>query len=196
MTLHEASLQHFKATLNVYDLFSLGLGNVVGAGIFSLTGIAAAQFAGPAIGISFIIGAFICAFPALAYCEFGAMMPVSGSAYSYLYPTIGEFLAYVAGWDLIFEYLISGSAVAAGWSSYLQAFFRDASGGKIASFYYPIVNAPFTWIEGTDGGSGSFQRLCNDAGECGIINLPAMGICLAMTIALVIGMKESATSGC
>ncbi|KAI9015585.1 amino acid permease-domain-containing protein [Hyaloraphidium curvatum] len=194
--LAEADELHFRRALSVWDLLSLGIGGIIGAGIFSLTGIAAGAHAGPAVIVSYAIAGFVSLFAALCYSEFGACIPVSGSAYSFVYTSLGELLAWIVGWDLILEYLISGSAVAVGWSAYLEAFFVDASGGKIAGFYYPIVTAPFIWL---DDNGGEVVRQCNGPDptapgyECGIINLPAIAICLALTIALVAGTKETAT---
>ncbi|MBZ0188453.1 MAG: amino acid permease [Candidatus Obscuribacterales bacterium] len=110
-----------KRVLSATDLFVAGLGCIIGAGIFVLTGVAAAEHAGPAIIVSFALAAFVCALVALAYAELASMIPVSGSAYTYAYATLGEFLAWIIGWDLLLEYAVGSSAVAVGWSGYLQA---------------------------------------------------------------------------
>ncbi|KAI9019009.1 amino acid/polyamine transporter I [Hyaloraphidium curvatum] len=189
----EAGELKFKRSLGLADLLALGVGGIVGAGIFSLPGIVAGQDAGPAVIVSYVLAGFVACFAALSYCEFGAMMPVSGSAFSFVYSTLGELLAWIVGWDLILEYLIAAAAVAVGWSAYLQSFFVDASGGRIAGFYYPLVNAPFAWDE-----AGYVTRRCNGPDttapgyECGIINLPAVAICLALTACLALGSKETA----
>ena len=109
----------FKKTLTATNLTTLGIGAVIGAGIFVLTGQAAAQYAGPAIVLSFIISGIACAFAGLCYAEFASMIPISGSAYTYAYATLGEFLAWIIGWDLILEYLFAASTVAVGWSGYV-----------------------------------------------------------------------------
>ena len=114
-----------KRALNSTNLVTLGIGAIIGAGIFVLTGQAAAQYAGPAIVISFIISGIACAFAGLCYAEFASMIPISGSAYTYSYATLGEFLAWIIGWDLILEYLFASSTVAVGWSGYVVSFLRD-----------------------------------------------------------------------
>ena len=105
-----------KRALGPWNLTALGIGAVIGAGIFVLTGQAAAKYAGPAIVFSFILAGMACAFAGLCYAEFSAMIPVSGSAYTYGYATLGEFVAWIIGWDLILEYLFAASTVAVGWS--------------------------------------------------------------------------------
>src|SRR5580693_8013242 len=114
----EENPQSLKRVLNGFHLILLGIGCIVGTGIFVLTGTAAAQHAGPALAISFIISGVGCLFAGLCYAEFASMIPLSGSAYSYAYATIGEFLAWVIGWDLILEYMVGAATVAAGWSGY------------------------------------------------------------------------------
>ena len=104
---------------------TLGIGAIIGAGIFVLTGQAAAQYAGPAIVISFIISGLACAFAGLCYAEFASMIPIAGSAYTYSYATLGEFLAWIIGWDLILEYLFAASTVSVGWSGYMVSFLKD-----------------------------------------------------------------------
>src|SRR5512133_2782361 len=114
-----------KRALGPVNLTTLGIGAVIGAGIFVLTGQAAARYAGPAIVISFILAGLACTFAALCYAEFAAMIPVSGSAYTYSYATLGEFVAWIIGWDLILEYLFAASTVAVGWSEYVVSFLHD-----------------------------------------------------------------------
>ena len=114
-----------KKTLTGLNLTTLGIGAIIGAGIFVLTGQAAAQYAGPAIVISFIISGIACAFAGLCYAEFASMIPISGSAYTYSYATLGEFLAWIIGWDLILEYLFAASTVSVGWSGYVVSFLKD-----------------------------------------------------------------------
>src|SRR5215470_1473837 len=105
-----------KRALGPLNLITLGIGAIIGAGIFVLTGQAAAQYAGPAIVLSFVLAGVACAFAGLCYAEFAAMNPISGSAYTFGYATLGEFVAWIIGWDLILEYLFAASTVAVGWS--------------------------------------------------------------------------------
>ncbi len=115
----------FKRTLTATNLTTLGVGAIIGAGIFVLTGSAAAQYAGPAIVISFLISGLACAFAGLCYAEFASMIPIAGSAYTYSYATMGEFFAWIIGWDLILEYLFAASTVSVGWSGYIVSFLKD-----------------------------------------------------------------------
>ena len=121
----ESGEHSFKKVLTATNLTTLGIGAIIGAGIFVLTGQAAAQYAGPAIVISFIISGSACAFAGLCYAEFASMIPISGSAYTYAYTTLGEFLAWIIGWDLILEYLFAASTVSVGWSGYVNSFLID-----------------------------------------------------------------------
>src|SRR5713226_2098121 len=118
----ELSLRRALGPLN---LVTLGIGAIIGAGIFVITGQAAAQFAGPAIIISFVLAGIACAFAGLCYSEFASMIPIAGSAYTYSYATLGEFVAWIIGWDLILEYAFGAATVAVGWSGHLRAFLRD-----------------------------------------------------------------------
>lgn len=165
-----------KRELNALNLVSLGIGSVVGAGIFVLAGTSAAQYAGPAIVFSFIIAGLGCLFAGLCYAEFATMIPVAGSAYTYTYATMGEFFAWIIGWDLILEYLFSGAAVAVSWSAAIQ--------GLLAEFGITIPavvgQAPFALDHGHITTTGA------------IINLPAVFISVALTVILVIGIRESA----
>ncbi|HEY5590151.1 MAG TPA: amino acid permease [Paludibacter sp.] len=165
-----------KRHLSALNLTLLGVGCVIGAGIFVLTGSAAALYAGPAVALSFIISAFGCLLAGLCYAEFASMIPVSGSAYTYGYATMGEFIAWIIGWDLILEYLFGSATVAVGWSGYVTSFLADFGLALPAS----ICQSPF--IYNTTGWhlSGS------------IINFPAIFIVALMTTLLVIGIKESA----
>jgi basic amino acid/polyamine antiporter, APA family len=190
-----------KRVLNSGNLITLGIGAIIGAGIFVLTGQAAAQYAGPAIVLSFIISGIACAFAGLCYAEFASMIPISGSAYTYAYTTMGEFLAWIIGWDLILEYLFAASTVSVGWSGYVVSFLKDfgihipvqfasASGTR-------LIELPDTgWTQITNG----ILRLLASKGidpsslahTTAIMNLPAMFIVAAITLLLVIGIKESA----
>src|ERR1700693_4430002 len=134
-----------KRVLGPVSLISLGVGAIIGAGIFVLTGAAAAKYAGPAIVLSFIVSGFGCLFAGLCYAEFASMIPIAGSAYAYGYATLGEFVAWIIGWDLILEYLFGASTVAVGWSGYFSAF-MDQIGLHLptsftsAPYYYADAN--------------------------------------------------------
>src|SRR6185503_3998375 len=121
----EADHSPLKRSLGKLNLTALGIGSIIGTGIFVLTGTAASQNAGPALVLSMIISAVGCAFAGLCYAEFAAMVPVAGSAYTYAYATIGEFFAWIIGWDLILEYALSTSTVAVGWSGYFVSLAND-----------------------------------------------------------------------
>ncbi|MDO9324871.1 MAG: amino acid permease [Methanoregula sp.] len=157
-----------KRVLQPYELLLLGIGAVVGTGIFVITGVASANYAGPAIILSFVISGLICILAALCYAEFSAMVPVAGSAYTYCYASLGEIWAWIIGWDLILEYAISISAVAIGWSAYVVNLLTNI-GVDLPPY---LVNPP--------GVSG------------GMVNLPAVIIILFITAMLIIGMRESA----
>ncbi|MDB6128546.1 MAG: yhdG [Verrucomicrobia bacterium] len=166
-----------KRELTALNLVSLGIGSVVGAGIFVLAGTSAAQYAGPAIVLSFIVSGLGCLLAGLCYAEFATMIPVAGSAYTYTYATMGEFLAWIIGWDLILEYLFSGAAVAVSWSASVQGLFAEFGVTMPAM----IGQAPFALDHGHLVTTGA------------LINLPAVFISLLLTVILVIGIKESAT---
>jgi APA family basic amino acid/polyamine antiporter len=159
-----------KKTLTGNDLTILGVGAIIGAGIFVLTGIAAAKFAGPAIIVSFVLAGIACALAALCYSELASMIPVSGSAYSYAYATMGELMAWVIGWDLVLEYALASSTVAIGWAGYLSSFLNSVG-----------VHLPEYLTT---------AYLANP--EQGFVNLPAMVIILLLTGLLVIGIRQSA----
>jgi APA family basic amino acid/polyamine antiporter len=153
------------------NLTMLGIGAIIGAGIFVLTGTAAAQYAGPGIVLSFILAGFGCLFAGLCYAEFAAMIPIAGSAYTYGYATLGELVAWIIGWDLILEYLFGAATVAVGWSGYF-----------VASLPESLSQAPMNVV--------GLHTLVRNPG--GIINLPAVILVLLMTTLLVIGIRESA----
>jgi len=165
-----------KRHLGALNLTLLGVGCVIGAGIFVLTGTAAALHAGPAIALSFIISAFGCLLAGLCYAEFASMIPVSGSAYTYGYATMGEFVAWIIGWDLILEYLFGSATVAVGWSGYVTSFLADF--GLVMPT--AMCQSPFIFDSTGWHLSGA------------IINFPAIFIVALMTTLLVIGIKESA----
>ena len=163
---YEASNTSLRRTLGALDVVMLGVGIIIGTGIFVLTGVAAAQYAGPALMLSFVIASVTCAFVSLAYAELASMVPVSGSAYTYTYASMGEFLAWLVGWNLILEYSVGASAVAGGWSAYFVGLLK--SGG---------IDIPKT-----------FTAVPADGG---LVNLPAVMITLLLTYLLVRGIRES-----
>src|SRR5215472_15633483 len=136
----EASSQHLRRALNATHLTLLGIGGIIGTGIFVLTGTAAAEQAGPALALAFVLAGIGCAFAGLCYAEFAAMIPVTGSAYSYSYATLGEGVAWFIGWNLILEYLFAVATVSVGWSGYVVSFFNDPLHIHIPA---PLANAPF-----------------------------------------------------
>ena len=168
-----------KRALRAIDLVMLGVGGIIGAGIFVLTGQAAAQHAGPAIVLSFIGAAIACAFAGLCYAEMAAMIPIAGSAYTYSYATMGELVAWVIGWDLILEYLVGAATVSVGWSGYVVAFVANVTGWKMPAAW---TSSPLVWSEA--------HRHVQFTGA--IVNLPAVLITLFVTAILVVGIKESA----
>lgn len=172
----EEGTNQLKRHLNALNITLLGIGCIIGAGIFVLTGTAAANHAGPAVSISFIVSALGCLLAGLAYAEFASMIPVSGSAYTYGYATMGEFIAWIIGWDLILEYLFGSATVAVGWSGYVTSFLADIGIHLPAS----ISQSPFIFEHGKWISTGA------------IINFPAVFIIGMMTTLLVIGIKESA----
>src|SRR5664279_2246130 len=131
-----------KRSLTALNLTTLGIGAIIGAGIFVLSGQAAAQYAGPAIVLSFIVSGLACGFAGLCYAEFAAMIPIAGSAYTYSYASLGEFIAWIIGWDLILEYMFAASTVAVGWSGYVVSFLADF-GIIIPS---KMCHAPFDYV--------------------------------------------------
>jgi basic amino acid/polyamine antiporter, APA family len=176
-----------RRTLGPLSLTAIGIGGIIGTGIFVLTGMAAAQHAGPAIVLSFAIAGVGSLFAALCYAEFASMIPASGSAYSYAYATLGEFVAWFIGWNLVLEYLFTAATVAVGWSRYLTKLL-EALG--LDALPWVLTNAPF--------------ELCAPASiECvpgsiirsgALLNLPAVLIVAVITSVLVIGIKQSSAA--
>jgi basic amino acid/polyamine antiporter, APA family len=182
--------QSLKRALGPGNLVLLGIGAIIGAGIFVLTGQQAAQNAGPGIVYSFILAGTACAFAGLCYAEFAAMIPIAGSAYTYGYATLGEFFAWIIGWDLILEYLFAASTVAVGWSGYAVSLLRDM-GIHIPEQY---TQAPFNHIAPTDAGFNVYRIFTEGWVKTGaVINVPAMFIVGIITVLLVVGIRESAT---
>jgi APA family basic amino acid/polyamine antiporter len=167
-----------KRTLGAMNLVMLGIGAIIGAGIFVLTGTAAANNAGPAVVLSFVLAGLGCLFAGLCYAEFASMIPVAGSAYTYAYATLGEFVAWIIGWDLILEYLFGASTVAVGWAGYFVALLEKLGVHMPAAY----TQAPLS-VVGT-------HTITRNPG--GVLNVPAMILILLMTGLLVLGIKESA----
>lgn len=166
-----------KRSLGPIHLVALGIGAIVGAGIFSLTGIVASENAGPAVILSFVLAAVACSFCALCYAEYASMIPVAGSAYTYTYATLGEFMAWIIGWDLVLEYALASATVAVSWSSYATKL--------LAQFHInlppELTASPFDTVKLADG------SLLHG----GVINLPAVCIVALLSLVLAKGTKES-----
>lgn len=169
--LQQASHSGLKRTLTAKSLVALGVGAIIGAGLFVRTAAASAEAAGPAVTVSFVIAAIGCAFAGLCYAEFAAMIPIAGSAYTYAYTTMGEFVAWIIGWALVLEYALGAATVAISWSEYLN----KLVGGTI----------PYQWCHS--------PMQVSDAGVHGIFNIPAVLIVLVLTLILIKGVQESAT---
>ncbi|RZJ72432.1 amino acid permease [Flavobacterium sp.] len=164
-----------KRTLTAWSLVALGIGAIIGAGLFVRTATAAAQNAGPSVTIGFIIAAIGCALAGLCYAELSSSIPISGSAYTYTYATMGEFLAWIIGWDLILEYAVGAATVGIAWSEYLNNLLVSVL--HVDPIPYGLSHSPF-------------QE--SATGEHGIINLPALAIVAAISLLLIKGTKESA----
>ena len=173
-----AGENRLRRVLGPVQLTSLGVGAIIGAGIFVATGAAARNVAGPALMLSYVVAGITCIFAALCYAEFASMVPVAGSAYTYAYATLGELFAWIIGWDLILEYAVGAATVANGWSGYFQS--------VLAKFglHFPaaLAGPPIIY----DTAAGHFVR------TAGVVNLPAILIVALVTIVLVKGIQESA----
>jgi len=165
-----------KRTLGRLNLITLGIGAIIGAGVFVLTGRVAAQYAGPALALSFVMSGVACAFAGLCYAEFASMIPISGSAYTYAYATMGRIVAWIIAWALTLEYLLAASTVAVGWSGYFNKFLHQIGCDLPAA----LTSAPF-----------AFNTQFEWTGS--ICNLPAIGIILLIVVPLYRGVQESAT---
>src|SRR3989442_807479 len=174
-----AGENRLRRILGPVQLTALGVGAIIGTGIFILTGVAAHDRTGPALMLSFVVAGLACVFAALCYAEFASMVPVAGSAYTYAYATLGELLAWIVGWDLVLEYAVASAAVAHGWTHYFQDFI-GIFGVKLPMAF---TNAPFDFDPalGTLSATGT------------TLDLPALAIALVITSILVIGIKESAS---
>jgi basic amino acid/polyamine antiporter, APA family len=203
--------QRLRRALGPLNLTTLGIGAIVGAGIFVLTGQAAAKYAGPAIVLSFVLAGIACAFAGLCYAEFSAMIPISGSAYTYGYATLGELVAWIIGWDLIIEYLFAASTVAVGWSGYVVSFLYDLGihippelSAACGTSLIEIPSALAAALKMRIGWAAADPELLKQITAAGfdpaglahataVFNVPALAIILVVTTLLVIGIKESAT---
>jgi APA family basic amino acid/polyamine antiporter len=173
----EGGAHHLKRSLGPGNLIALGIGAVIGAGLFSLTGLAAAQNAGPAVTISMLVAGIGCAFAGLCYSEFSCMIPVAGSAYTYAYTTLGEWLAWIIGWDLVLEYAVGASTVSISWSAYVVSLFHTFGINLPAQ----LCAGPFEPVKLPDG------RMVQ-----GLANLPAVLIVFLVSMLLMAGIQESA----
>src|SRR5216117_2167635 len=196
---HETGEHSLKRALGPGNLISLGIGAIIGTGIFVLTGAASAQYAGPAIVFSFMLAAVGCVFAGLCYAEFASMIPIAGSAYTYGYATLGEIIAWIIGWDLILEYAFGAATVASGWSSTLVAFLQDYgiklppqicdTPGQVWVLYHDRWT-PLTTLQGVlDAAHIDPMSLPHATSSFNLIAF--LGILMVTTI-LVIGIKESA----
>jgi basic amino acid/polyamine antiporter, APA family len=175
----EAASDHsLKRALGPLNLTALGIGAIIGTGIFVLTGTVAAQNAGPAVVLSFVLAGVASVFAALCYSEFASLVPMAGSAYTYGYATLGEFVAWIIGWDLVLEYALAGTTVAIGWSGYVVSFLNDLG-----------IHIPAHW----QAARGTVVTLADGTTTTAILNLPAVFIIAVVTTLLVVGIKESAS---
>ena len=172
-----------KRTLTAFNLTMLGIGAIIGAGIFSLTGTASANYAGPGIVYSFIIGGILCALAGVCYAEMASMIPVAGSAYAYSYATMGEFIAWIIGWDLILEYAFGAVTVSTSWSGYFLSLVHKTLGVSVSDTMLRFTKGPWEQVLLNDGVTQAF----------GYWNVPASFIGLVVAAILYRGMKESAT---
>ncbi len=188
-----------RRALGPINLITLGIGAIVGAGIFVLTGQAAATAAGPAIVVSFILSGIICAFAGLCYAEFASLIPIAGSAYTYGYATLGELFAWIIGWDLILEYAFGAATVASGWSGYFVSLLDDL-GLHISPRWIATPGTEMVFYKGHWATLDSVQQMLSTAGidpgslphAVGVFNFVAFLAIAVVTFVLVVGIKESA----
>jgi APA family basic amino acid/polyamine antiporter len=188
---NETSERSLNRHLGKWGLTALGIGAIIGAGIFVLTGQAAALHAGPAVWMSMILVGIACAFAGLCYAEMAAAVPIAGSAYTYSYATMGELVAWIIGWDLVLEYAAGAATVGVGWSGHLVSLFNQLGIHLPAN----LTNAPTAWCTEAQAMANAAAGVCEHAGlnfTGAIINLPAVFIVALMSTVLVIGIKESA----
>jgi len=191
----ETGEHSLKRALGPINLVTLGIGAIIGAGIFVLTGSAAAQYAGPAIMLSYIVAGLGCVFAGLCYAEFASMIPIAGSAYTYGYATLGEIVAWIIGWDLILEYAFGAATVASGWSSTLVAFLQDY-GIKLPPQICDVPGAQWVLFEGRWAPITTFnlpaEQLARLPHATASFNLLAFIAILGVSTILIVGIKESA----
>src|SRR6187397_3171730 len=170
----EVGEHSLKRSLGAWNLIALGIGGIIGAGLFVRTAAAIAERAGPSVTIAFIVAGIGCAFAGLCYAEFASMIPVAGSAYTYSYATMGELVAWIIGWDLVLEYAVGAATVAIAWSEYAN---------RVLAWFGPRI--PYEWTH------SPFEVMA-DTGVHGIMNLPAVFILAVLTALLIRGTQESA----
>src|SRR5437763_251376 len=183
-----------RRVLGPVQLSSLGIGAIIGTGIFVLTGVAAHDKTGPALMLSFVVAGLACVFAALCYAEFASMVPVAGSAYTYAYATLGELFAWIIGWDLILEYAVGSATVAHGWSAHFQEFipiFHEGLAWIPAKLPALFRSAPINYCGNVDAAGGCPHTGFVSTGS--YFDLPAVLITVILTIILVKGSKESAS---
>src|SRR5881398_2176485 len=169
----EVGEHSLKRSLGPWNLIALGIGGIIGAGLFVRTAAAIAERAGPSVVLAFIVAGIGCAFAGLCYAEFASMIPVAGSAYTYSYATMGEFVAWIIGWDLILEYAVAAATVSTAWSEYAN---------RVLSWF--DMRMPYQWSH------SPFEH--DPGGVYGLMNIPAVFILLVLTLLLIRGTKESA----
>jgi APA family basic amino acid/polyamine antiporter len=183
MAASKESASTLKRTLGVGSLIALGIGAIIGAGLFVRTAAAAGEHAGPAVTISFIIAAAGCALAGLCYAEFASMIPIAGSAYTYSYATMGEFIAWIIGWDLVLEYALGAATVSIGWSQYFNEFLNT----------FLHTHIPFVWSHSPwESNIATTGMYINEAHGHGFVNLPAIFILFLLSMLLIRGTAESA----
>jgi basic amino acid/polyamine antiporter, APA family len=173
----DSGSQHLERSLGASSLVLLGIGAIIGAGLFSITGIAAAQHAGPAIILSFIFASIGCIFAGLCFSELAAMIPIAGGAYSYAYATLGEFIAWMIGWTLILEYAAGAAVVSISWSAYIISFLHDWG------IHFPANLVASPW---------QATRLFDGSEHYGWVNLPPLLIIVLLSGLLIRGVDKSA----
>src|SRR5437868_1661317 len=189
-----AGENRLRRILGPVQLTSLGVGAIIGTGIFILTGVAAHDRTGPALMLSFVLSGFACVFAALCYAEFASMVPVAGSAYTYAYATLGELFAWIIGWDLILEYAVGSATVAHGWSAHFHEFipiYHEGISAIPAKLPTAITSAPINYCVNVDAAGGCPHTGFVATGS--YFDLPAVLITFILTIVLVKGIKESAS---
>ena len=192
-----AEQHELKRTLGPVHLTMLGIGAIIGAGIFVITGQVAADYAGPAVLISFVIAALGCLFAGLCYAEFASMIPVSGSAYTYAYATMGRFMAWFIGWNLVLEYLVSSSTIAVGWSGYfteLMSIFHINVPASLTNAPLCVIGDPPPCPHIVDNATGLMGFIHQFGFTGAYINLPAVLLTLLLTAVLIVGVRESANT--